>query len=149
MLTIWSTFWYNHVFIDLNCFLRWVMWPMGFLLKYQLRLLIFEHWGMHFILLKDMKMTCGYGTLIGVWMHINSTNPRRGQRKQTRYSVCINSCSPRGNFFLNNTYVICWITICFKCVILKEKTSDEILEDILSSKDRIPKVGRHMVGYPA
>ncbi|XP_078314723.1 DNA polymerase subunit gamma-1-like isoform X3 [Crassostrea virginica] len=31
----------------------------------------------------------------------------------------------------------------------QEKTSDDILEDILSSKDRIPKVGRHMVGYPA
>lgn len=31
----------------------------------------------------------------------------------------------------------------------KEKTPDEILEDILASKDRIPKVSRHMVGYPA
>ena len=24
---------YNHVFIDLNCFLRWAMWPMGLLFR--------------------------------------------------------------------------------------------------------------------
>ena len=27
------TLWYTHVFIDLNCFLGWAMWPMGLLLS--------------------------------------------------------------------------------------------------------------------
>ena len=27
--------WYNHVFIGLNWFLRWVMWPMGLLLSFK------------------------------------------------------------------------------------------------------------------
>ena len=30
----YSTLWYNHVFIDLKCFPRWAMWPMGILFYY-------------------------------------------------------------------------------------------------------------------
>ena len=32
-----STLWYNHLFIDLNCFLVWTMWPMGLLLTFRLQ----------------------------------------------------------------------------------------------------------------
>ncbi|XP_062606201.1 DNA polymerase subunit gamma-1-like, partial [Saccostrea cucullata] len=31
----------------------------------------------------------------------------------------------------------------------KDKTPEQVLEEILGTKDRIPKVGRHMIGYPA